>query len=111
MQAVADPPQESLVDQVMWVEVGGKYEELLKWKLDLFSRMQGEVIHPIFQGNDPAVQQVAWSHALPPEVVDDEDPVIGFDLEGSFVVIEVLRVYQIHRIQRQLPPPRQQGGV
>jgi hypothetical protein len=56
-------------------------------------------IDAVFERDDPAVEQVARAHLLPPEVVDQEDAAIGFHLKRRFVIFVHVVVYQVQAFE------------
>ena len=101
---VVDPSQERLVDQVERVEVGREDEERVERHRELVPGMQREIVHPLLERHDPPVEQVAGTHALPPEVVDDQHASVRLHLERRLVHLAVRVVLQIELVQRQLAP-------
>ena len=67
---VANAPQERLVDQFVRVEVGREDDQQLERHRELFPGDQREIIDPLFQRHDPAIEQILRADDLPTEVVD-----------------------------------------
>ena len=57
---VGKAAQEGRVHQVFGLEVGGEDDQFLEGNEEAFAGMEVEVVDAVFQGDDPAVEQVAW---------------------------------------------------
>ena len=51
--------------------------------------VQRQVVHPLLERHDPAVEQVAGRHPLAAEVVHDEHAAVGLHLERGLVHLGV----------------------
>src|SRR5689334_6822446 len=71
-QAVPQPAQEGLLGQVSGSEIAGEDQELLEGDLDLLAGVQRQVVDPILEGDDPAVEEVARLNPLTSEIVDQQ---------------------------------------
>ena len=99
---MAQAAQESLIHQVPGRQVGREDHQHVKRHLQLAPGMQGQVIDPVFQRNDPAVEQVARAHLLAAKVVDQQDPAVGFHLERRLVKFVHIVEHQVQAGQGQL---------
>ena len=101
---VRDPTQERPVDQVLRLQVGREDNQLVERHLDLFTAGEIQVVVPLFEGHDPAVEQDRHGHRLATEVVDTERAAVGFQLQRGLADLRegVLRDLQFGH--RQFPP-------
>src|ERR1035437_441616 len=82
LDLVADPAQEGLVNKVLRLEVGGGDEHL--GERDHHGGAgpaDVEVVEPRLQRDDKAVEQVLGTELLAAEVVHQEEPTVGLQLE------------------------------
>ena len=63
----------------------------------------------LFEGHDPAVDQFLRRFGLTAQVVDDENPARGLELQGRGIGAGGGIVFQIQHVERQFPP-RNHGG-
>ena len=64
---VPDAAQERVVHQVLRVEVGREDDELLERHLELLAAGDGEEVVPVFQRQDPAVEQFLGADSCRPK--------------------------------------------
>ena len=70
------------------VQVAGEDEEEVERDVDLLTPRQGEEVDPAVKGNHPAVEQLLGADALAPEVIYDEQTVVGLHLSGPGVIVD-----------------------
>ncbi len=80
LQLVADAPQERLIGQRFWREVGREQRKDIERHLDRLARVQRQVVDAAFQGDYPPVQELGSGDLLPPEVVDNHHAAVGLHL-------------------------------
>ena len=68
--------------------------------------MQVQIIDARFQRDDPSIEEIARRHALAPEVVDDEDAAVRFQMNGRFVELRQVAVSEVEHFERQLAADR-----
>ena len=86
---VADAAEEGLVHQLRRVEVGGEEDQHPEGHLDLLAdHRHVQVVDPLLEGHDEAVQQLPRRDVLAPEVVDQEDAAVGLHLQARLVELE-----------------------
>ena len=56
LNLVRNPSQERVVDQILWLEVGRKHNQLIEGHLDLLTITGVEKVVTFFQRNNPTVQ-------------------------------------------------------
>ena len=74
---VGDAAEEGIVSQRTRFEVGRKNDQLIKRYLDAAAAFQLQEVVPLFQGNNPTVQQLVDWHGLSAEVVDQQGSTAG----------------------------------
>ena len=84
---MTDTSQKRIIDQCLGVEVGAEDNKLLEGHLELFTACNCEEIVPVFQRQNPSVQQLLGSALLAAKVINQKDPTIGFKVNGSLVKI------------------------
>ena len=104
LDLVPDPSQERLVGQFPRRDVRGEEDDLVERDLELLPVLESQVVARLFQGDDPPVEQVEGADQLPPEIVDEEDPPVGLQLERRLVELGDRVEAQVQHRQRQLPP-------
>lgn len=76
MDLVWNSSQERLVDEVGWLEIRRENHQPLEGYLDLLASVQGKDIDPLFQWNNPAIEQSSWRHPLSAKIIDEEHPIV-----------------------------------
>ena len=102
LDLVAQAAQEGFVHQVLRRQVGGENHQHVEGDFELASRVQGHVIHAVFERDDPAVEQVARAHLLAAKIVNQQDAAIGLDLERGFVKFMRVVEDQVEACEGQL---------
>ncbi len=97
-----DAPQERLVDQGLGVEVGRERHHHVEGNLDLLAARECQDVDVAIERDHPAVEQLLGTDALAPEVVDDEQAVVGLHLERRGIVLRARIVLEIQHLHRQL---------
>src|SRR5690606_22703714 len=85
-------------------EVGRENDELLEGYLNLLATRQAEVIDPVFQGDDPPVEQGRRIDPLPAEVVDQQATAIAFELQRRLAHIGYRVVLELEAVHGELAP-------
>ena len=83
------------------LQVRREDDQLLERHLDLLARRQREEIVPVFQRNDPAVQQLGRLDPLAAEVVDQQAAAIALHLQRRFADIAERVVADFQAVHRQ----------
>ena len=99
---MAQAAQECLIHQVLRGQVGRENHQHVEGDFDLAPGVQGEIIDAVFEGHNPAVEQVARADHLAAKVVDQQNAAVGFDLEGRFVIFQGVVEDQVQAGQGQL---------
>src|SRR5689334_7112109 len=100
LDLVGYPPQKRPIHQVRWIKVGREDDQLLERNLDRLAGMELQKVDPVFQWNNPAVEQCRWRHDLPAEVIDQQTAAIGLDVKRRLIEFRGLIVPQIKHLQR-----------
>jgi hypothetical protein len=98
----ANPTQEGIVGQVNGLQVGREDEHLLEGHLQALTRDERQVIDMFLERYDPAVQQFGRADLLATEIIDQQYPAVGLELERCFVVTAGGAPQQIQPRHRQL---------
>ena len=99
---VRDPPQEGFVGERLRIQVRGEHDQDVERDFELLARVQRQVVDAAFERDDPPVEQVARADALPPEVVDEEDAAVRFELKRRLVELRDVVEAQVQHLERQL---------
>lgn len=86
---VRDTTQERIIDEVFGLQVGAEDDQLIEGDLEPFSALQRKVVVPLLERDHPSIQKFLDTHALPAKVIDQQDPAIAFELQGSFADVGV----------------------
>ena len=87
MDLVAHTLEKRLVDQRSRLEVGAEDDHRFEGRADRHAgTRQREIVDPPLQGHDQAVEQGAWRGVLAPEVIEQKDAPIGFEVDGRLVI-------------------------
>src|ERR1700719_2765635 len=73
-------PQERLVHEVSWIEVGGEDNQLFERHLDLLAGRKSKKVVAFFEWDDPAIEQLQVIDALAAEVIDQKRAAIALEL-------------------------------
>ncbi len=100
LDLVLDAPEERLVHEVLGIQVAGEHEQAVEGDLELESRVQRQVIHLVFEGEDPPAEDLRGRGPLPSEVVEDEGTAHRLELrrgpidaaDGIEAEIEILQL-------------------
>jgi hypothetical protein len=79
---VLDPPNKGFLGELIELQVSGEDNHNLKWNRESHSGTEGERVNPSVERDDPTIQQLARLDVLAPEVVNDQNAVIGLHRQG-----------------------------
>jgi hypothetical protein len=98
-----DATEEGLVAERLGLEVGREHDLDVEGDVELHAVVELQVVALAIEGDDPPVQQrLGGQVGLAPEVVDDEDPVVGLHLHRSHVGAALALVLEVEHLRPQL---------
>src|SRR5262249_3024616 len=100
-KAVSQAPEEALLREIRRVHGGGKAQQRFERSVDFLAGVQGQVLDTVFEGDGPAVEEIASKRPLPPKVVDQERSAVGAHLEGGLVNPNSPVIRQVHALDGQ----------
>src|SRR5262245_23006623 len=106
---VGDAPQKRLVGQRSRIQVRRERDEDFERHLKLLSGMQRQVVDTTLERDDPTVEQVLRTDALPAETVDHEDATVRLELDRRLVESGERVERQLHHVEREFAADRHDG--
>src|SRR6266511_4047389 len=67
-RAIPHASQERLIGEILFIKICGEDDELFKRNLNLLSGVKRQVIDTTLERNDPSIEKVLRSYALPPKI-------------------------------------------
>ena len=101
LDLIGNAPQERLVCQVHRLQVCGENDELVKGDLNLATGRQCQVVDPVLQRHDPAIEQFGRIDPLPTEVVDQQAAAIALQLQRCLAHVRCWIVANLETVHRQ----------
>src|SRR5262249_60003502 len=95
LHLVADTSQKCIVDQFLRIQVRREDNQLLERYLNLLTACHGQEVMPVFQGQNPPVEEFLRTDDLPSEVVDQENAAVGLEVDRGLVKVRVGIVPQV----------------
>ena len=98
---VGNTPEERFIGQRRRIEVRREDDEGLERHLKFLAGGEGQIVDPVFQRHDPAVQQLLGPDALAAEVVHEQHAAVGFHLQRRLVELRNRVEGQVEHLERQ----------
>ena len=102
LDLVAEAAQESLVGDVLRAQVGREHEDQVERHLEVMAPARHERVLPRVHRHDPAVEQHGRLDALAAEVVDQQEAVVGLELDWRGVGPRRAVELQLEHVGREL---------
>ena len=104
LQLVRNAAQERRVHQIGRRQVGGEDHHRLERHPETLAGGQLQIIHPVFQRHDPAVEQRGGGHHLAAEIVDQQHAARRLHVQRRGIEIAAALMLQIEHLQREFTP-------
>jgi hypothetical protein len=110
LHLVLNAAEERLVHEIAGIQVRGEDQNAVEGHRELDSRVERQVVEALLQRDDPPVEELSRTHALPTEVVDDQDATGCLQLERGLIHLRVRVVLQIELIEGELATHENRGA-
>src|SRR5262249_22991197 len=100
---ILNPAQERLVRELLRVQIRREHHKDIKWHFEFSSSWQRQKINTTIERRHPAIEKLICAHALPPEIVQNQDSIVRFQLERGRVEVTRTVELQLEHFGTQFP--------